>query len=376
MSRFLFYDDKLINILLKEERPSGGAAVQAYGWINGLREAGQEVSVLTSEFEIESLKDECRSLHLVAMYNRQKGIRWLRWLYYRLPHLYREIKKVRPDYLYQGVPGWQSFLVAIICRRLKIKYVQRISNDYLLDDRFHHNHSRTHRFFMRLGLKMAYCILCQNDYQYNIIKRDMPGKRAIKISNPIYLDQQTNELSASLSGYIAWIGLFQYQKNLPLLYDIASSLRAEQFYIAGKEEKNCDAETASYVEKIKALPNVKYVGFLKRDEVLPFLANAKFLLNTSRYEGFSNTFLEAMSAGVPIISSFRVNPDDIINRYRLGIVYDDLHDLVKQYQGLDNITYDQMRQNVLKYVLRHHNYKRQAEKLMAFLDDKQVGFHN
>jgi hypothetical protein len=67
MSRFLFYDDKIINILLREEKPSGGAAVQAYGWIRGLSEAGQDIHVLTNFTSHEILKEECKDLKFIPL---------------------------------------------------------------------------------------------------------------------------------------------------------------------------------------------------------------------------------------------------------------------------------------------------------------------
>jgi len=366
MARFLFYDDKIINILLQEEKPSGGAAVQAYGWIRGLAEAGQDIYVMTNNNRSGSLKEECKDINLIPLYDPKKGIRWLRWLYYRLPYIYKKIKHTNPDYLYQGIPGWTSFLLGIICRKLNIKYILRISNDYLLDSRFYKNYSKTHRFFQRLGINATYCILCQNDYQLSIIKNEFPGKIAIKIPNPIFLKNNLTVVDVSSRQYIAWLGLYQYQKNLQLLYEIAYLLKEEQFLIAGKELDDCEEETRYYLDKLKQLPNVKFTGFLSREQVLPFLSKAKFLLNTSHYEGFSNTFLEAMSVRTPIMSSQKVNPDSIITKHNLGIVYQDSSDLQKQYLCLTSEAYEVMSNNTLNYVVQQHDYRILSERLINF----------
>jgi glycosyltransferase involved in cell wall biosynthesis len=371
MARFLFYDDKIINILLQEELPSGGAAVQALGWIRGLAEKGHEVYVLTDSPQHKPLKEEFSDIRLLPLYDPRKGIRWLRWAYYRFPYLYKQIKQVRPDYLYQGIPGWASFLVGLICYWLKIKYVLRISNDFLVDDRFYQSYSRTHRLFQSWGFRLTYAILCQNDYQLSIIKREYPHKKVLKISNPIVLEPPTGAAGSPVRNYIAWLGLFQYQKNLKLLYEIAVSLPEEQFVVAGKEIRAIDPETQRYVEQLKLLPNVKFAGFLHRQQVRPFLAKAKFLLNTSHYEGFSNTFLEAMSVGTPIISSHKVNPDAILTHYQLGIVYEDLADLQRQYDSLTAARYQWMADNALHYVLAHHGHQDLAGRLVSFLQEEQ-----
>ncbi|SHF39272.1 glycosyltransferase family 4 protein [Flavisolibacter ginsengisoli] len=366
MARFLFYDDKIINLLLQEEKPSGGAAVQAYGWIKGLSEAGQDIYVMTNIKHNGPLKEECNDINLVPLYDQQKGIRWLRWIYYRFPYIYKKIKHTHPDYLYQGIPGWTSFLLGLICRQLNIKYILRISNDYLLDNRFYRNYSIMHRFFQRMGINSTYCILCQNDYQLSIIKKEFPGKVAIKIPNPIFLKNDFNSSDDSARKYIAWLGLYQYQKNIQQLYEIAYLLKEEQFQIAGQELGNCDKETQYYLDKLKQLPNVKFIGFLHRDQVLPFLSKAKFLLNTSHYEGFSNTFLEAMSVRTPILSSQNVNPDSIITKYNLGIVYKDALDLQKKYFHLTSEAYKAMSCNAFDYVAQQHDYRILSERLINF----------
>ena len=371
MARFLFYDDKLINILLRQEKPSGGAAVQAFGWVKGLTEEGHDVFILTEINNGDTLKDDCKNLKLVPLYNQNKGVRWFRWIYYRLPFLYNTIRRIRPDYLYH-IPSWQSFFVGIICHLLGVKYVLRISNDYLLDDRFYKNNSRIHRFFQKMGLLASHCILCQNEYQMQIIRKEFPGKLSLKIPNPIFYKKKTKEQDNNQKSYIAWLGLYQYQKNLPLLYEIACLLKNEQFIIAGKEGTHCDPETHSYLKKLEQLPNVKFAGFLQREQVLPFLSQAKFLLNTSHYEGFSNTFLEAMSVGTPILTSHKVNPDSIISENNLGMVYNDAFELHKAFTALSTERYQLMSQNVQAYVEQQHNYRVLSKKLMSFLSVKEA----
>lgn len=368
MARFLFYDERIINILLREEKPAGGAAVQALGWIRGLSEQGQQVYVLTNPAPRSSIKEECQGINLIPLYDPNKGIRWFRWLYYRLPYLYKKIKEVKPDYLYQGIPDWTSCLLGIICYLLNIKYVLRISNDFLVDDRIQSSYSRTHRFFQKLGFRLSRYILCQNDYQLSKIKAEFPGKKAYKITNPILLARTEVLESMPEKQYIAWLGLFQYQKNLRLLYEIALALPREQFVIAGKAIRD-EEDIRIYVPKLQQLPNVTFIGFLHRHEVMPFLAKARFLLNTSHYEGFSNTFLEAMSVGTPILTSEKVNPDGIISQYHLGIVYKDAADLQEQMRPLTEARYQELSDNVSQYVHNNHHYQTLTATLMGILTE-------
>lgn len=367
MSKFLFYDDQAINVMLEEERLSGGAAVQAHGWMQGLLSEGHEVSLITDLFQKGPIKDEGKSIDLHSIFDPDKGIRWIRWVYYRFPYIYSKVKHINPDYFYLGIPSWHSFLYAIICRRLNVKFIQRISNDYMLDERFYKNNSKAHHLFLKMGLKLSYCVLCQNDYQLDIIKREYPKKKVLKISNPFFLNRNIAR-GVEQKEYIAWVGLFQYQKNLKLLFEIASLLKNTEFAIAGKALPEMDKETKIYLDRLKELPNVEFVGFLERKAIFPFLAKAKFILNTSHYEGFSNTFLESMASGVPIISSEKVNPDDIISKHGLGLIYKNASDLEWQLASLTSESWEVMSQNCLQYVRQRHDYRKLAKDLLDFLE--------
>jgi glycosyltransferase involved in cell wall biosynthesis len=170
--------------------------------------------------------------------------------------------------------------------------------------------------------------------------------------------------------YVAWIGVFSAQKNMQLLCNVAKAQTKMQFRIAGMPSKSIDAETKSILAELDALKNVKFIGYVKRKNILSFLSNAYCLLNTSSYEGFSNTFLEAFAAGTPVLCPSRVDPDGLVADNRLGYTAEndlELVDLLIKIRSLTADAFKRLSVRCRSYVLTAHNPETQAGKLIDYL---------
>ena len=223
---------------------------------------------------------------------------------------------------------------------------------------------------MRTGLKLCHVILCQNDFQLNQVTKLFPKKPTLKIHNPIVLSGNKLEEKIGDRSYIAWLANFRFVKNLKALYEIALLLENEQFKIAGVYSNKKDEETTTYLSKLDRLKNVSFVGYLSRNEVLGFLSKAKYLLNTSRHEGFSNTFLEALAVGTPVLTTVNANPDQIIDKNKIGIIYRDSHDLKSKLDSLTEISYQILSDHCFRYVKASHDHILLSHQLNSFLEEK------
>jgi glycosyltransferase involved in cell wall biosynthesis len=78
---------------------------------------------------------------------------------------------------------------------------------------------------------------------------------------------------------------------------------------------------AEYGERIlseaRSIPNLTYHGPVARADMARLYQQAGCLVCTSHIEGFPNTFLEAWSQGLPIVSTW--DPDALIERRGLGV---------------------------------------------------------
>src|SRR6202011_2983272 len=67
---------------------------------------------------------------------------------------------------------------------------------------------------------------------------------------------------------------------------------------------------------------LQYLGTRSQSEVNELLARSHVFVNTSRYEGFPNTFIQAWMREVPVVS-LQVDPDRLLEEQGVGIACDD-----------------------------------------------------
>ncbi|MCD4731510.1 MAG: glycosyltransferase [Bacteroidales bacterium] len=367
MPKILFLDFEISKLFHDQSFKAGGSTIQIYSWIKGLTAQKYRVGIFDSDNVYQGKYG--KYIDKLNMYNRNYGIPMFRWVYYRMPWLLKEIKRYRPDYIYQSCAGFSTAIGALISTVLKIPLIYRAANDIDSDERI--KKLSLHSYWgYKWGINHANYILCQNQYQYNnFVKRFPPQKIAI-VHNPFYMLQENIPYIQKTEGkYIAWVGLFQYQKNLMGLYCVAKHLPGFSFLIAGCSIPNGGQETEHAKKKLETLSNVKFVGYLSRKHIRAFLSKAMALLNTSHYEGFSNTFLEALSVGTPVITTRKVDPDHIIERNHLGSVCESISDLpetIREFISLDSM--DSIRTNCINYVKKYHDPVKLARTMIRFLE--------
>ena len=103
------------------------------------------------------------------------------------------------------------------------------------------------------------------------------------------------------------------------------------------------------------LRSVKWIGEDKNTS--KYYKNARLLINTSEYEGISNTILEAQSYGIPVIASNVGGNKDLISNYKNGILFErDPNDVINT---ICEIYFNEkrildMKSNSLEYIKNHY----------------------
>ena len=106
-------------------------------------------------------------------------------------------------------------------------------------------------------------------------------------------------------------------KNLDFVLDLAVNMPKRSFRVVGDGPERERLLKRCSVESIE---NVEFVGSLNPDEVVNMLSRAKLLLSTSISEGTPTSLLEAMSCGLPVVTSASNDYEALIAEGRNGYV--------------------------------------------------------
>jgi glycosyltransferase involved in cell wall biosynthesis len=300
----------------------GGVEWQVSLMARWLARQGYTVSVLTwDEGQAEDV--EIDGVHVLKMCRQDAGVKGLRFFWPKWTSLNAAMKRADADLYYQNCGEYVTGQVALWCRRHGRRFVYSVANDPDCDVRLPEMQKRRERILYRYGLGHADQVIVQTRRQQKMLWRGF-GRDSVVIPMPCPgpSDVEYTEAMRERNGSqrVLWIGRICEQKRPDRLLDLAEACPDLRFDLVGP---TTDTEyTRRVCERAKALGNVTFHGPAAREHVSAFYRQAKVLCCTSDFEGFPNTFLEAWSWGVPVVSTF--DPDALIAEKRLGRVGKDV----------------------------------------------------
>jgi glycosyltransferase involved in cell wall biosynthesis len=206
----------------------------------------------------------------------------------------------------------------------------------------------------RYGLRHADMIIVQTQAQQAALKAAFGlGAKVIPMPcpEPAHAYDRAPHLDSKATR-VLWIARICKQKRPDRFLDLAQACPDIQFDLAGPVYPDAYAQSV-YARAIQ-IPNVTVHGPVGRDQVPALYQHAACLCSTSDFEGFPNTFLEAWSHGLPIVSTF--DPDSLISKRNLGIVAKDIPGFQSALRSLlgSPDRYRQISHNARKYFLENH----------------------
>jgi len=332
----------------------GGVERQTSLMTRWFAERGYQISMLTWD---EGQDDDVYidGVQVFKMCRKDAGMKGLRFLWPKWTSLMAAMKRADADVYYQNCGEYVTGQVALWCRRHGRRFVYSVANDTDCDSQLPEMHTFRERLLYRYGVKAADKVVVQSRRQREMLQSGF-GRDSVVIPMPCrgpsedeYIGRKHDE---DVPNRVLWIGRICKQKRPDRLLDLAEACPELKFDLVGP------ADDSEYVRGVcrraQTIANVTLHGPATREDVPEFYRKAKIMCCTPDFEDFPNTFLEAWSHGLPIVSTF--DPDNLIAENELGVVARDVEGLAAGIRTLlgDSQRWQLASEAARRYYLENH----------------------
>lgn len=280
-------------------RVIGGAEVQQSMLAPGLVRRGFRVSMICLDYG-QPDRAVVDGVTVYRIHRPDAGLPVMRFVHPRLTSMWNALRRIDADIYYQRTAAIDTALVAHFCRRHGRRSIYAGASDVdFVPGEEEIRFSRDRRIF-RWGVRRVDDVVLQNEAQRATLARNY-GRDGVLIPSCF---EPPPGARADRSGYVLWAATMRPSKRPEMLLEIARRLPRHRFVLIGGPDEGRRAEEymRSVAEAAARLPNVEVKGFIPFAEADRWFNGARLLVNTSLYEGFPNTFLQAWSRGVPTVA--------------------------------------------------------------------------
>ncbi|HVY80827.1 MAG TPA: glycosyltransferase [Steroidobacteraceae bacterium] len=251
------------------------------------------------------------------------GIPGLRFIHPRWTSVWAAMKRADAQIYYTSCAGMLIGEVALFARLHGRKAVYRVASNTDCDPRVARIRYARDRLLYRYGLRHADLILAQTAAQEEMLRMNVGRESRVVPSLSDWGEQSVASQTRDID--VLWVGNLRQLKRPDLLLELARRMPGAHFAMVGGPVKGHEAFFEKVASAARALPNVRFHGFVPDEELAGFYGRARLLVSTSEIEGFPNTYLQAWSRGTPVVATF--DPDSLIARHGLGRTVSDLEEL-------------------------------------------------
>lgn len=241
-------------------------------------------------------------------------------------------RRLRPDVVCCFGNNAQSAEVIADCRQLGIKTILCIASDIDISPDYRPGNRESNHYGMPkwkgyYSLANAGTIVVQTEAQQAALMRYF-GRESTLIRNPVHISLQdpNHWQPRGEREFVMWIGRSDdFDKRPTLFLDLARSCPQLRFLmIVSRTDESVFLSLQSACPK-----NLTILEHVPAAEIWEYLARARIFVNTSKFEGFPNSFLQCAVMGVPVVS-LEVDPDGILTRHGCGLLANGSADVMRQ----------------------------------------------
>ena len=225
------------------------------------------------------------------------------------------------------------------------------------------------RRLLEYGIRHATAVVAQAQYQADELERRWRRKADLVFPNVHPVPPAPQKAASPVR--VLWVANVKPMKQPFAFLDLAEAFSDREevdFTLIGRPENQRYQER--FEARLRTLPRVRYLGEQPIERVNEEMAGAHVFVNTSRLEGFPNSFIQAWLREVPVVS-LSVDPDDVLVRQRIGMHSRTPARLVEDTARLveDAALREEMGRRARAYAIEAHGLERHIGALQSLFED-------
>lgn len=277
-----------------------------------------------------------------------------------ITNVYHILRKLNPDFIYQRVSCAYTGIAAYYANKYNKNMIWHVSSDkdvkpweFNLKKQIIFDY--IDRKIAEYGIRNCSKIIGQTKRQSKLLKEHYARKCDAIIPN--FHPYASCEIKKENPIKISWVSNFKDIKRPELFVKVAKHFERfdnVRFYMVGRKQGK--KHWPPIEDEIANIRNLVHLGERTLEEVNELFCQAHVFINTSDFEGFPNTFIQAWMRRVPVVS-LNVDPDNILKNYGIGFHSGSLDQLVKDTKRLieDEELRKTMGKRAQEYAFQHHS---------------------
>ncbi|MBD3342223.1 MAG: glycosyltransferase [Candidatus Lokiarchaeota archaeon] len=299
-----------------------------------------------------------------------------RYLFTDFFQIYRLISKINPDIIYKRGINYITGIGTLYCKINRIPFIAHIASERdvnVFSKRILRNYAQYVKVYFdelinRYVISNSNFIVAQAEYQSNLMKKNYKREANLIIPNmhfypTEFIKRNNGEIK------ILWIANFKKLKQPEKFIELAKELKDgnAKFIMIGRTSPNKWSQ--DLINEIKNINNLSYIGEQSIEEVNKLLAGGHIFVNTSLYEGFPNTFIQAWMRKVPVVS-LNIDPDDVLKTNRIGYHSKSFDKMVEDVNTLieNSALREDIGNKAQEYAFKNHSMQN-IEKLIQLIEN-------
>ena len=288
----------------------------------------------------------------------------LRWV--------RLLRSINADVFVTRCAGTSVGFIQMACSLVRRPFIYMVAHDMDVSGDYVATYPVEGAMFER-GLRRADVVVCQNEGQAALLLKQYRRQgHVIPSLCPFEIVAGSDHGSRES---VIWIARVDDWKQPELFIRLAMRIPDQSFVMVAVASQVNPTQLENIYKAAKVIPNLKLLPAVPLHETGRLFREAAVFVNTSKVEGFPNTFLQAAASGTPIIS-WAVNPDNMLDRYEMGFCAQEDWSRFEQSVRLlcrDSALRARMGENGLQYVRQRHNPNLIAQTYLKLFSDLRSG---